>query len=186
MKLRNHVSASFLRKLKNSPRHAFMETVPTPAMEFGSAFHSWLLQPEQYLRTYHVLDDSDICNQIGGAKPRATSAYKSWIDSLPKDKKLIKIEEHQKLLAMSYNVRKIKFAKYLLQNCTEFEKEFNFELEVMDKSSPVKGYFDGISQTKNYIIEVKTCSNIDDFQKDCSKFSYNIQAAIYKKAAEKL
>jgi len=187
MKLeRNHVSASFLRKLKNSPRHAFMETVPSPAMEFGSAFHCYLLQPEKFKTEYYVLDDTDICAEIGGAKPRATTKYRDWYTNIPKDKTIIPIDNFAKIQQMSENVNKIRFAKYLLQNCNEFEMQFSFMFDVAEKSCEVKGFFDAISFEKNYIIEVKTCNSLEHFEKDCSIMSYNIQAALYQKAAESI
>lgn len=50
----------------------------TPALATGRAVHMFCLEPHLLEQTYWVLDDAAIVAQIGGAKPRGTSAYKQW------------------------------------------------------------------------------------------------------------
>lgn len=50
----------------------------TPALAAGTAAHMFCFEPHLLASTYWVLDDAAKIAEIGGAKPRATSAYKLW------------------------------------------------------------------------------------------------------------
>ena len=50
----------------------------TPALAAGTAVHMFCFEPHLLASTYWVFDDAAKVAEIGGAKPRATSAYKLW------------------------------------------------------------------------------------------------------------
>ena len=50
----------------------------TPALAFGTAAHMFCFERELLPSTYWVFDDAAKVAEIGGAKPRNTSAYQLW------------------------------------------------------------------------------------------------------------
>lgn len=81
------VSKSQLDLVRRSPQHfkAAMDRPelrePTEAMEWGTALHTRVLEPERFNDLYVVFDDSEIIQKIIAEKPdtkvaRATKAYK--------------------------------------------------------------------------------------------------------------
>ena len=54
----------------------------TPSMMLGSLVHCLVLEPDEFSKRYVVLDDKDICKEIGGARPTSTKLYKEWLTEL--------------------------------------------------------------------------------------------------------
>ena len=52
------------------------------AFDIGSAFHCMVLEPEEFSNRYFVVNDEEICDEIGGKKPRMTKKYKEWYQKL--------------------------------------------------------------------------------------------------------
>ena len=50
----------------------------TPALAAGTAVHMFCFEPHLLPSTYWVFDDAAKVAEIGGAKPRNTSAYQLW------------------------------------------------------------------------------------------------------------
>ena len=48
------------------------------ALQFGSLYDLLLFEPEKFSDVYYTLDDSSICDAIGGKYPRNTKRYKEW------------------------------------------------------------------------------------------------------------
>lgn len=80
---------------------------PSDAQSFGTAFHTALLRPLEFGSHYHILDDTDIIQQIGGAKPRATNKYKAWYEEevgLAQGKAIITREDASAINSMLYRI----------------------------------------------------------------------------------
>ena len=50
----------------------------TQALIFGRAQHCLLFEPEMFESRFYAIDDTEICEEIGGKVPRATKKYKEW------------------------------------------------------------------------------------------------------------
>ena len=48
----------------------------SPALAFGSAYDCLLFTPELFDEQFHVFDDREIVQDIGGRQPRSTKVYK--------------------------------------------------------------------------------------------------------------
>lgn len=81
-----HVSKSGLDLIARSPLH-YWERYLNPMREakeksdaliMGSAIHAAILEPHLFDSEFFSLNDADKCEEIGGASPRATKAYKEW------------------------------------------------------------------------------------------------------------
>jgi hypothetical protein len=84
----------------------------TSATGFGRAFHMGLLEPDRYNDSYLILDDTVKCQEIGGAKPRSTNAYKEWINTVHNEasrtkRTVMSLEDHVKVQAMVDRVMSI-------------------------------------------------------------------------------
>ena len=184
-----HVSASALKNLKISPAH-FLEpekVEPTPAMAFGSAYHTYILQPELFDKEYFVFDERDIIEKLigeGAKSPRATNAYKEWKDaqfSFAQGKTMIDLETMDKLQKMKKRLMDHLYTRQLLSD-GEPEKSFYCTIETFEGDSiNVTMRTDFLKYKKRAIIELKTAidASKDEFPKACANFDYQIQAAIY-------
>jgi len=96
------------------------QSPPSEAQSFGTAFHTALLRPNEFNQHYHVLNDTAIVQEIGGAKPRATNKYKAWYEeemALAQGKTIITIEDASAINSMLYRIHQ-KFP-WLDGACTE-------------------------------------------------------------------
>lgn len=177
-----HLSFSSLKAFKESPA-TFMEyklakREPTDAMLFGAMLHCLVLEPGEFDNRYHCLDDQDICGQIGGAKPRATKAYKEWkavAMAEAGDKELVETNEYLAAKIIASNVLHNRASAKILDLGWEHEKLIDWEF----KNFMFRGFIDG--KGDKAIFDLKTCSDAapKKFQRELIDHSYYLQAAMY-------
>ena len=178
---KTRASYSRLKKLKIAPAMVLVETESSPAMELGTALHSYILQPEKFKEEYHVVDDTKIIAEIGGKNPRATTKYKEWANTLPNDKKLLKLAEIDYFEYAKKQLEKNRFFNYIMKGAI-LEEKIIFNYKINDNISlECSAIPDIVNVEKKVIIDLKTCQNAskNQFQKDCAKFDYHIQSAMY-------
>jgi hypothetical protein len=83
-----HITNSDMSELKKSPKHFKLCLDQKKGLEIkdedkkhnieGKALHCAILEPNEFEKRFFVIDDTVICGQIGGAKPRGTNKYKEW------------------------------------------------------------------------------------------------------------
>jgi len=77
------LSFSALKAFSDSPsdfiRYKLGDKPQTDAMLLGSVLHCLVLEPEKFDKRYMMVNDTEICAQIGGLKPRGTKLYKEWM-----------------------------------------------------------------------------------------------------------
>jgi len=176
-----HLSFSALKAFMTSPRHFYAyktDKKTTEAMEQGKLFHMAILEPEKFKNTYWVLDDAEKCKEIGGAKPRGTSAYKDWVQSeiaKNKGKEMVSKEDYDLYLSMGVYLHQNNATKYLMNGLIEKESDFKFE----HLGFNVKGKIDGLGP--DYILDLKKVSDAS-FKKVrwvIEDMMYDMQAGIY-------
>lgn len=178
----SHLSYSSLSAFKKSPR-AFIDyklgiKEETEAMIYGSLLHCFVLEPGEFEKRYMVIEDADICAQIGGAKPRATKAYKEWYNAaIAEAGGRIIVEANDMMAAKisAVNIRHNRASQKILNMTPEHEKPIEWEY----KNFCFKGFIDGIGEKA--IVDLKTCAdaNPDKFQRDLIQRGYYLQAAMY-------
>lgn len=185
-----HVSASALKRIKISPAHFIEEEKKekTPAMEFGSAYHCFILEPDKFDQEYFVFDERDIIEKLigeGSKKPRGTNAYEEWKDaqfSFAQGKIMIDLQMMETLKEMKKRLFSNRYIAQLLSD-GEPERVFYCTLTTMEnKEVNVIMRTDFIKPKKRAIIELKTAidASKDGFPHACGEFDYHIQAALYK------
>lgn len=174
----NNYSKSFLTKFAKSPMQAYnymhSEHVDSSAMKFGRAYHA--IMDGSFDR--YFCTDAEICEDIGGAKPRATNVYKEWIATQTKEiistSDLDQINKMKKVLEANDLVKKI--------NAFDMVQEQPFKAEI--DGLKVKCKPDGLQLNRgklgeNLVIDWKTCDDISRIEWDIEKFGYDVQAALY-------
>lgn len=184
-----HLSYSSLSAFKCSPRdfidYKMGVREETDAMIYGSMLHCLVLEPQDFFNRYHILDDKDICNQIGGAKPRATKAYKEWkaVALLEAgDKILVETEDYQAAQIAAGNIIHNRASAKVLNLVTEKEKPVEWEF----KNFKFKGFIDGIGEKA--MVDLKSMPNAapKEVQREIVKRGLHIQAAMYLYAEGKV
>lgn len=150
-----HLSFSAIKSFLTSPQHFYrykMEKVTTKAMNDGKIFHMATLEPDKFKETYWVLDDFDKCEEIGGAKPRSTKAYKEWkLEEVVKygDKEMISGDDFDTFMKMSDYLRVNSATRKLMAGLESKELPIEFEHE----GFKIVGQIDG--KGKDYIVDLK-------------------------------
>lgn len=187
---KSFISASALKKLKISPAHykedTEEKTEETDAMLFGSAYHSFILEPEKFEKQYYIFDDSVVCGALiakGAKSPRATNDYKTWKESemsFSDGKILLDKVDFLKLQAMKDRLMGHPYAKMLLNNGIN-EQGYMGEIITEVGSINVKFKPDHVNDKKKIIVDLKTTfdASADGFARHAADLNYHIQAALY-------
>lgn len=151
------------------------------ALTFGSAYDCLLFTPHEFDNTFHVMDDSQIIQDLGGKNPRVTKAYKEWKaqqEELAKDKVILGIEDYQKCIDMITRLDDSKVLSIYLDG--DYQVEFNQKLDISGEVIPFRGFLDCLG--KGFISDSKSSRSVKGFSRDVRVFGYDIQAFLYTRA----
>lgn len=167
------LSGTQLVKLAKSPAHYkhYIEnpTEPTPAMEFGTAAHTMVLEPQVFKDRYAV---------YAGEGTRASKEYKEFLAQNP-NKTILKLDEMDRILDMVTVIEQHDLARELLLHSPGTN-----ELEIFwnDRSVACKGKLDRYLDS-NVIVDYKTAHDAspEAFNHWKAKnLGYYLQAAHYQ------
>ena len=172
------VGHSGLVRLMRSPAHfKWMQDnppEPTPAMQFGTAFHTAILEPERFAETYTVSPKFDRRTKDG--KEAATL----W-ESQNAGKTPLSDEQMRALALMAHQVNGHTGASRCL---SEGQAEMSVfwtdqETGITCKCRPDFLIMDG--EDIQGIVDLKTCcdAGADAFSRSMASFGYDVQAAFY-------
>lgn len=175
------LSKSDLHLLAKSPAHFKYalehKEEATKAMSFGTAFHAYVLEPEKFKEEYITVSKID----------RRTKEGKALVKEIEESgKTLISEEEMKTIEQMAQNVLSNKYAAALLSG--EKEKSYFWN----DKRTGINLKCRPDCRTElggvSVIVDLKTCVNADTdaFFRDCLKYGYDLQAALYKCGVEEI
>lgn len=146
---------------------------PTPSMEFGTALHMAVLEPEKFSKKYCVLpEDFNL----------RTKANKELYQDISESGKVpILFSDYEKIMEMRKSIYKIDYAKKALNGEHEISYYWNDKRTNVKLSCRPDSRRDLIKGEEGIIVDLKTCSNANTeaFMKDAIKFGYDIQAAQY-------
>lgn len=185
-KLLNQESAlsfSSLKDFADSPKdfidYKLLLKEETDAMKYGSLVHCLLLEPDKFEERYVVFDDADLMASIGGAKPRATKAYKEQRDIFHAEnqgKIILDVDTYNQAKFVQINALNNRAVKAKLDGLTQ--KEFGVEWDY--QNFKFRGYIDG--QCDKYRVDIKTCVDAKPrkFGRDIMEKRLYLQAAMYE------
>lgn len=171
------VSKSKLDSIALSPLHYWSRWIdpnrppqtPTPAMEFGTAVHTAVLEPERFAAEYKQAPDL----------PKTTKAGKdAWSAAAADGSKLLKKDDWDSVQLMLRSVLEHPMAHKVLTASGVAEKPFFstcYRTGLELKARP--DYF----TDSGWIIDLKTTqdASVRGFQKSAANFRYHVQAAHY-------
>ena len=172
--LKDIVSSSQLKELSKSPAHykAALDAANkrTPALEFGDAAHTFILQPKEFERRFVAMPDN-----IKVKRGKEFEAFQVSNDG----KTILSKDDIEALCGMADSIGKHKTAKALLNLDTGipemscFFKESSTGLSCRIRPDFLPG--------GNIIVDYKTTENAapSEFQRSCAKYGYDIQAGFY-------
>lgn len=150
----------------------------TPALAAGTAVHMFCFEPHLLASHYWVLDDAAKIAEIGGAKPRATSAYKLWYaEQLEANAGKISLDaddlQTYQGMQRSFQSHPI-IAEYLAQPHTT---EHILDGEILGVEVQIKTDALGTG----WIIDLKTTEDATEYAvtRSIKKYRYDVQDALY-------
>ena len=160
---RRFLSNSNVDVLLNNPKDFGKPTEQTKAMLLGRYFHTAMLEPNK-MGLYQVLDVAS----------RNTKLYKEAIEQSSEEMLLLSKEQEECMEWVSAMKSNIRFFDDI------YEPGNSYEVPGMEKIRGVwwKGKADII--TDNFIIDLKTTSDIQNFPRSAKRFNYDSQCYIYQ------
>ena len=154
----------------------------SPALTFGSLYDCMLLEPEKVDDRFYVLDDTEICAEIGGKNPRATKKYKEWKAEQDSNGKTIVGEADWNMAVDMIN--RLDVSEVVNPDTGELVPVRQFlsgnpqhEINSWIGEVPVRGFLDVSGD--GFITDSKSTRSIHGFRYDVNSFCYDIQAYIY-------
>jgi exodeoxyribonuclease VIII len=165
------VNASYLKKvLSHSVWHANVPFEPTAAMLFGTAAHSYILEPETFDEEYKVWQGD-----------RRTKAGKEmYQEILDAGQTPITQQDMVRLEMMRDHVMGNKATAELLNNKKEVELSLTFD-SPYEPGLLCKGQIDLYTQD-GWLVDLKTIADIDKAEKQFFNLHYDLQLAFYADA----
>ena len=165
------ISASGLKAIYQKSVFHFLNQKPfvsSPSMNFGSAVHSHILEPE--------LDEILVLPEDTNLRLKAHREKKEKLERENSDKIIITYKDKQSLDKIVENIKSNKLAMNLINNITEAEYSYYGEYQGVN----VKIRPDGIKQDR-YILDIKTCQDASPkaFRSAVYKYAYHLQACFY-------
>lgn len=183
------ISRSGIMRFRRSPRHFHAEifksntvkSEPTPAMVFGSAFHTFVLEPDKFYDEYAFKPEPVLLKDVGRV---AYDEYKAQLYQLElSKKKVISGADHSLLLEMTLYLSNHEHASQLLRGAVYEQSYFwqDKESELMVKARPDILH-------SNMIVDLKTCADASPraFQRAMVDGGYHIQGAMIRDAVREL
>lgn len=149
----------------------------TDALTFGSMYDCMLFTPNDFDKRFYVLDDAEVCAEIGGKMPRSTKKYKDWLQEAQKPGlEQVTQDEVQQAIDMINRLDESGVRELYLTG--QYQAEFNQEVETEWNGNVMcKGFLDCLGE--GYISDSKTTMNAIGFRYDVRKYHYDIQAYLY-------
>ena len=175
---RDHVSKSWLDHLKRSPAHLkeYLDHggESTKAMEFGSLFHTYVLEPETFHKKYERKPDLDLRTKQG-------KELFAEFEKINQGKKFISGDDLATIKAMRESILCHREASRLVK--ANGKNELSIFSEIFGVK--VKARFDKLIDDK-IIVDLKTTedASIIEFGKSVWNYRYHVQAAFYQDVAE--
>jgi hypothetical protein len=171
------ISKSKLDSIAQSPLHYWakwldpnrVESEPTPAMEFGTAVHTAVLEPDRFTFDYQLAPDVSRTTKAGKA---------AWEEAAAGGKKLLKADEWHQIEAIRASIFAHPMAGKILRASGRAER--SFIADCPQSGLQLKSRPDYLTDS-GWIVDLKTTvdASARSFQRSCANFRYHVQAAHY-------
>lgn len=151
----------------------------SPALNFGTAFHSIILEPRKFNDEIAVLDTSNM-----NLRTKAGREKKAQFLELNKEKTIITIDQMEQIEDMQMSFNSNEAARELISG-GKAELSGYFYDELLGHKFRIRP--DYINHDKKYIVDLKTTRSLVDYKsiiREVNKFSYDLSAALYMRGAK--
>jgi hypothetical protein len=193
------IGKSGLDLINKSPLKYYFERIwegrtplDTKALRLGKFYHAYLFEPERLSLDFYILKERAVMAQIGGAKPRATTAYKEWLASQVEEcgiKTMVSEEYSDLAQPMKDALLRNPSIAALLNHQGECEKTVLWECNVVKMKSKLDKYIEQFNSDLPELEELNGCELIIDYKttedagtgflKSAYKYRYDVQNAMY-------
>lgn len=182
MKLSYTALSHFIDSPKDFAQYKLIKQEPTEAMIYGKMVHCLILEPDKFNSRFFTFDDSDKVAEIGGAKPRATKAYKEWKAIVCADagmRTIISPQDHVHAKIVAQNVLYNRASRRIMEKCPKRERPVEWDY----MNFGWHGYID--LEGDEDIADIKTLpdANRKKAQRAIWDRGYYIQGALYRLAS---
>ena len=144
----------------------------TAAFAFGRATHVYIIEGKEKFDAEYVVSDGPTNEKTGKPYGKLTAAYAKWAAEQPKP--VVGTEDFAMLQKMREAVHAHIAASNLLM-----EGVAEGTIRTAWNGEPVQARLDWFNPEQNYIVDLKTCNDIDRFRFDIRDFGYIEQMAFY-------
>lgn len=187
------VSASLLKQIQRSPAHAMaylqQQQEPTPAMLFGTAFHTCVLESERFASEYVVLPDDAPKKptklQLNAKKPsKETIENIKWWDEFNlrhQNATIITDEDYLTITAMSCAIGDHPAASKLVRGDGQTEVSMFWDDDETGLACKCRPDIWLMRGAGSVIVDLKTTEDAspEGFSRSIQTYGYGIQAAHY-------
>jgi exodeoxyribonuclease VIII len=166
--------ASVLKELVKSPLHAkYAEDNikdNTPALLLGRWLHSYILEPDNFAKKHHFLDEK-LDLRKSADKERKALLVQEFGENI------IDLQTAEVLK----NIRKSAYINQSITNTLKAVSEVELSLQWQERGLECKARLDAYSEQLGAIIDIKTCQDASKsgFSRTINNFNYHLQAAHY-------
>ena len=164
---RKYLSNSDISTLLKNPEQYGVPRPDNKNFAEGRYFHQILLEPEKAKDVVWV-----------DATSRSTKKYKEFIEESGKEVALLRPEKENIESLASKMKSNLDFFELIYAEGNVFEEPNIVSYKCDDITTEWKGKADIVH--KDYVIDIKTTSSIDDFRWNARKYNYDSQAYIYQ------
>lgn len=171
------VSKSALDQVRRSPAHyrAWLDgqSESTPALEFGTAFHCALLEPQRFAAEYAVQPDFGDCRKTENKNAKA-----AWMGAYA-GRRLLSDDDSETIAAMVRSVRSHKLAGKMIADGIP---ELTLSWRDQETGLPCKCRPDYYVKARRMAVDAKSAEDAspDGFKKAVAKYAYHLQDALYR------
>ena len=188
----DYKSASDLKLIKRSPMHLDKREEKKKklgALDFGKAFHEFILEPETFEKTHVLYDEGMRPEQEKGITSKLNQQWKKELFQLAhsRDLSIISKEQISMIEAMKDQLMSHFYARHLLTKGTS-EASFFSELDGVNVKCRPDSWIVKGKNGSNVIVELKTCmdARTEKFKRDLVTYDYYIALAFYIDIVEKV
>ena len=171
------VNKSTLFEMRRSPAHyKYLLEHPaedTAALKFGRALHSAVLTPRAYKKDYAAAPAVDRRSNPG------KSQYAAWKAGLPEGVEEISADDAKTISEIVKSLRQDKEVMNLLKGT---KKEVPLFWNDRKTGIRCKCRIDALG--KDYIVDLKTTTDVMNFERDADKYGYALQTGHYLKGVQ--
>lgn len=174
-----YISSTTLKEYRRSPLHArhamLVKREPTPAIIFGSAYHTLILEPELFDKEYYVLDLDSRPDVDMNMNSKNNKRWREDILARNVGRQMITKEQHDIMLEMKEVLMANRNAVFFFTGGIA-EESYYFEID------GVKCKIKPDYRKKKAIADLKTTedSSPKAFSSSCAEYGYHISAAMYR------